>query len=359
MLAAIACFLLGSGGAGSVVTALVLLAAGQGLLKPSVLAIAAQELGRGLDNARVAVCFALYGAIQAGAFAGGFGSGYGSTAHGPVTFTPVFTGAAFLLTMATVLATGLAAILQWSGNDARRLVQEAAPPVNAEAPALGGSDLDAALRRGPVPVGVRGAGVEPSKAALGAGVVIVAAAPLLVGLSAFSGVQFDAIEALRTDSGPLGREWLYSINPVVVIAATALGAIAMIIAALLVPRRVPVLYGIALGLLFFALGGAVLLLGDDKAALGSLLAGTVLTAIGEALVMPLAMSQVIGVSSGRTAPLWAAGWLVASSLLAMPAARVMGEAARGWLAVGMAGCLLAGIALAVLARRIQRAFFAS
>ncbi|MEZ4312831.1 MAG: hypothetical protein R3F14_32815 [Polyangiaceae bacterium] len=315
VVAAVGYLVLGAGGPGSVGVAMVLIALGGGLFKPGVLGVAGQEMGRDLDTPRAALCLLLYGAINFGAFV----SGVGASAAARDSYTTVFFTSAALSFVALVVAAGLVAVLQWAG--ARP--EPAARTLRAE---------------------------------LGGGILIAGVTPLLVAFSVLSAIEFEAMETGGGFSGPTSAAWLFSVNPVVVMAMCGIGATALFV--LWYSKiRVPLLYAIAGGFGVFALGAAVMLLAGQPPSLPLVALGSAFTAAGEAIVMPLAMSRVLGVSNHRWTTLAGSLWLMSSGLFGAVAGFAFTEAPRVGLGLSLLGCLAVGASLAALARLMNRELF--
>ncbi|MEZ4298368.1 MAG: hypothetical protein R3B70_25680 [Polyangiaceae bacterium] len=313
VVAAVGYLVLGAGGPGSVGVAMVLIALGGGLFKPGVLGVAGQEMGRDLDTPRAALCLLLYGAINFGAFV----SGVGASAAARDSYTTVFFTSQHLV--ALVVAAGLLAVLQWAGTRP----EPAARTLRAE---------------------------------LGGGILIAAVTPLLIAFSVLSAIEFEAMETGGGFSGPTSAAWLFSVNPVVVMAMCGIGATALFV--LWYSKiRVPLLYVVAGGFGVFALGAAVMLLAGQPPSLPAVALGSAFTAAGEAIVMPLAMSRVLGVSNHRWTALAGSLWLMSSGLVGAVAGFAFTDAPRAGLGLSLLGCLAACASLAALARLMNRELF--
>jgi len=363
--------LLGNGGAGALWPALLLVAAGQGLLRPSSYAVLAQEIGRGFDNLRVAACFALYVAIDIGAFVGGMTTGLRST--GPAKYQTVFSlstlgfvgGLALSATLVLILAKhsprtspgGAAAPQAGVGGGRREGAQADLPlPQTGDMSRLN----EALLRGGPGGEALArladrdGPPAEPRNGALAAALVLLAVLPCLFAGTAFDTVMFDATDKLPGSAATT----LFNLGTGIDISAALLGTILMLVIALTSRRTAPVLYGAAGGLLLMFVGCALLLAAGDPASLIVVTAAVVFVRLGDVTLVSIALGRFLGGPRARMAPLWAAGWHLAM-MLVLPvssASALTGAAGRTFLGAMVPVCLIAGVLVAVLAPRLERLF---
>jgi dipeptide/tripeptide permease len=307
---------LGVGDVGSLFLAMVLIAAGTGMCRPSGLALAASELKDRSEPVRSALFFLLYAAINLGAVLGPLAAGFGSSAAGPRVVFGVSAGVALV---AAFLAGGLAAGLRFAGGSS-----------NTSPPAGG-------------------------RALLGVVLLWFVLAPSIVMQAAESTAQYTLF------GGPSGmtNAALHVINPIVVMAVSIGGCAALLVISSTSKWTIPSLVLIGAGLVAWGLATGLLSAaprGGDLLPL--LIAVAVVSAAGEAVVGPLALSRAAASGASRLSTLIVAGWLAATSGVSMVAYGLIGLV-NAQIVSGAAAVLsvLAGVALIGLARPLERAFF--
>ena len=302
--------------AAAVLIPLVLLAIGQGLVRPSVFAIAGSELGGRHEPWRNALFALLYLAVNVGATLAPVSAGFTATTVG---FAPVFYLSGGLMLLVAALAAGVAA------------VQRFGPPP------------DEAPRWRSVEIGIL--------------VLLIIASPYLSGLDAVSDAHFDA---LRGDAGANSTStFLAGLNPLIVSGATFILAILFGVLAL-TRVRVPTLPLIGAGMILFALGVAPLLFRIGAGAWGAVVASITVTALGEALVGPLLLSRASADTNPRFATLVLALWIVVSSALSrLPALLSPRSSSMAYsqLIQCLLGCMIGGLVLIALRIPIARHLF--
>lgn len=354
--------ILGHGGQAALWPALLVVAAGQGLVKPASYSVIAHEIGRGMDNLRVAACFALYAAIDIGSFASSLAISRGMPA-GAGRYQTVFSMASLAFVACAAAATGLAVLLAKQGNrpekaPAPRREQDAFDAVYAASPALpeaATSDkdrLNEALLRGARSLAMEPETTgEPRNGALGAGLLLLVLLPSLIAGTAFDIAELEAADKLhgaatRLDDVGLGIELFVSF----------LGGIAMLVVALTARKPAPVFYGAAAGLVLSFLGCVLFFLAASAASTGLLTLAIVCVKSGEVTLVSVALGRFLGGPSRKTIPLWATGWHLVVLGIAPVARLLTGATAQVVLGVMAPICLVAGILLAVFAARLAQLF---
>lgn len=311
-LSALGYVILGVAPAQAMVVPFVMLAIGQGLVRPSLFAIVGGELGRRYESWRNALCAVLYVAINVGAML----APVASTLMSRSGFAPVFFTSAGLMALAAVVATGLA------------VVQRFGPPPD-EAPPWRGAEIGILM-------------------------LLLMAMPYLSGLEAVSTAQYSVLE--RSAGGSLDLS-LMTLNPTIVTLASLMFALVLVVFALS-KVRAPTIPVLGVGLIVFAVGVAPLLFADGMRS--AVVASIAVTALGEALVGPLLISRASADTNPRFATLVVAGWLVFAGLFARspdrvsPGNRVFVHVT---LIVTVLGCLAIGAVLVALYKRIERQLF--
>jgi POT family proton-dependent oligopeptide transporter len=307
---------LGVGGVDSLFLAMVLIAAGTGMCRPSGLALAASELKDRSEPVRSALFFLLYAAINLGAVLGPLAAGFGSSAAGPRVVFGVSAGVALV---AAFLAGGLAAGLRFAGGSS-----------NTSPPAGG-------------------------RALLGVVLLWFVLAPSIVMQAAETTAQYTLF------GGPSGttNAALHVINPIVVMAVSIGGCAALLVISSTSRWTIPSLVLIGAGLVAWGLATGLLSAaprGGDLLPL--LIAVAVVSAAGEAVVGPLALARAAASGAPRLSTLIVAGWLTATSGVSMVAHSLIGLV-DAQIASGAAAVLsvLAGVALIGLAKPLEQAFF--
>lgn len=308
---------LGAGGADELSLAIGLIAAGTGMCRPSGFALAATELRDRSEPVRSALFFLLYAAINLGALVGSFGAGFGGSAAG---FRVVFGISTGLALFAAFVGGGLVAGLRFAGGS-----------TNSSSPSSSGRALS------------------------GVALLWAALAPSILMQAAESSAQYTLF------GGPSGAasSALHIINPMVTIAISIGVCAALLVISSISKWTIPVLVLIGAGLLAWGLASGLLSAaprGGDVLPL--LIAVALVSAAGEAVVVPLALSRAAACGAPRHATLIVAGWLAATSGVSVVAQGVMGLVdARIVSGVGAGFSVLAGIALIGLAKPIEQAFF--
>ncbi|MBK8252999.1 MAG: hypothetical protein IPK82_10055 [Polyangiaceae bacterium] len=317
LVTAIGYFLIAGSTAGSLSTALLVIALGQGLLKPGLFAVAGQEMGLRLDNARAALCFLLYGAINLGASLANLGSGSVAKAAG---LKAAFGASGTLMIVVLVAAIGLSAVLQWVDKKP----EPAATSLRAE---------------------------------MGIGLTLALILPASFGLGAMGDVMFDAIKASPDGFSSRATSWLFNVNPVV-IGLTAVAAAAVMLAVAMGDRvKLPQHYVLAGGLVVYALGGIILAVGGNPLSIPVAALGTAVAALGEGLLFPLGIARAISVSSHRYTGITIAVWLVVTGAVTWLSSVALNESPRLAIGISVVGCLGAGVTLAVFGKVLSRELF--
>lgn len=312
VLSALGYVLIGVAPAQSITVPFVILAVGQGLVRPSLFAIVGGELGRRHESWRNALCAVLYVAINLGAAL----APIASTLMSRSGFTPVFFTSAGLMVLAVVVSVGLA------------VVQRFGPPPDEPPPWRG--------------------------AEIGIMFILFLAMPYLSGLGVVSTAQYNVLD--RSAGGALDVA-LMTLNPTIVTLASLVFALVLVVFALS-KVRAPTLLMLGAGHIVFAIGVAPLLVaGDTRIAV---VASIAVTALGEALVGPLLISRASADTNPRFAALVVAGWLVFSGLFTR-APDLLSERNSVFvvvfLSVTLLGCLVIGALLVALHKRIERQIF--
>ncbi len=233
--------------------AVLLLALGQGLLKPAVFAVAIVELPWPKEHLRSALVVLLYATTNAGALSGSSGSSFVATHSGEAVSFALSSGLALV---SVVLALGVVAV-------------------------------DFVTRR-PQPE----PGPRPGAAVAGAGVLLFATLPYYAAMSLAGAYQFEVLRASGVATASYAS--VFSLNPLTVMLVSAPLFIGLIIVHL-TKVRVSSLFGVGAGLTLFALAMTPLLLSSGPSnALLLVGSASVGMAVGEALVGPLMISRALG-----------------------------------------------------------------
>jgi hypothetical protein len=146
-----------------------------------------------------------------------------------------------------------------------------------------------------------------------------------------------------------------SLNPVVVVIASVL-AFALFLVATLQRWSTPPLLLYGAGVLVFAVGLLPLALAGYS--IGPVLLGTALTAVGEAVVAPVALAYAALASSGRSRALVIAGWILFANVGGQMASIMNAERGLRPVLIVLAVFLVVAGALALaFARTVHRTLF--
>lgn len=302
--------------------AVLILAMGQGLLKPAAFALAASELPFPNEHLRSALMVLMYGATNLSALAGSSGSGAVAVRTGESVSFAIATGFAVV---GVLLAAAVVALDYLAKRDS-----EPEP-----GPAAGG-------------------------VAAGSGILLAFALPYYAAMGLSGGYQFDVLQRSGVGAAYMGS--LYAINPVTVLLTT--GVLFLVFLVLHFARvRLSSLFGIGGGLVIYALGATPLLLVTTfpSSAMLGVGASAVAMAVGESFVGPLLLSRVVGDVPPRFAGVAAGALLSVSygvSWIADAAARPWPAAAGVLLSLTVVVCLVVGVLLLAITRRLERRLYA-
>lgn len=260
-------FLSAADGEGSIRVATIVLAAGQGLLRPSLVALAAIALGRPNEHLRTAAFVVLYGAANVAGLLGPAGGGLAADAGTRVVFVlgASVMGAALLL---AVLLAGLWWVFR--------------APAQEEPPLSG-------------------------RLLAGAGLLIALGVAFTLMLALATEVQLDRARAYGASKMSL----VFSTNPAAVLLLSVIALVACLIMHFS-RARVSALYFVAAGLCIGAAASLPLSIGALGAAGG--FATAAISALAEVAFMPFALSRLAGDHPSRFTPAIVAVWLAATNL---------------------------------------------
>jgi POT family proton-dependent oligopeptide transporter len=309
--------LLGAGGAGDLDVALGLIALGVGLFRPSALALAASELGEGRENVRNALFLLIYVAINVGAFLAPMSLGFLRTRAG---FSVIFGGAAGAALLASILGGGLLLALRFLG------------PAPKDRPAT------------------------DNRAVIGVLLLFVAVVPSIIAQAAESETLYSVAGGAKS---AMTMTAIFGVNPIITIGASLAGCVTMLILSVTTRFTVPTLLVIGAGLVACAIGaGGLALLAAASAPLPLLMLVTAITAVGEAVTGPLALSRASVAAPPRFSALMIGGWMAATSGVGMVAHALSGLGVSGITLVGAAlASAAAGASLILFSRPMAVSFF--
>lgn len=298
--------------------ALLVLALGQGLLKPSAMALAVVELPHPRSHLRAAALVVLYATTNVSALAAGPAA---SAVARQVGFRAAFVSSAVMATLAALLAVVFAAL--WYA-------------LRAKAP-------EEAQER-----------LEPRKVALGGLVIVLALAPYQMLISLHSSV---AMDLAYKGSSAVSVGTIAGLNPVAVLIS-AFVVLACLVAFHSMRLGSHTLYAIGGGLSLTAFAMIPLLLsGGSLVAIGT---SEVAVGVAEVLVTPFALSRIAGDLPPRFAALGVAVYQSVAALLGLAATALRGAlVGAGPLMVGVAALvvLVVGIATFAAAAPLKRALY--
>lgn len=299
--------------------ALVAASLGHGMIWPSLYGAVARALRGERESLRVATFFLAYLAINAGSFVVTFAT-QGAREIG---YRAVFGASGGVAALAFVLAAAMGVVVL-----ATRRSAEEDPPAPARAPHL----------------------------AAVAALVVVAAVPWIAALQAM-----DAWHTLVPDFFDRfgdSTPFLFAINPVVVIALTAILALTFLVLHAL-RARVPALAFAGAGLAVVGVAAVltVAVVGPEVS-LGALATAAVVSAIGEALFLAPFLSRLAGDLPHRLETAVIALWSLVTRGLGMAIAPLVAEepALRALLWLGGLSAVVAGVGLAIAAFPLRRVF---
>jgi POT family proton-dependent oligopeptide transporter len=324
---------------------LVVVALGAGIFRPCPWAIAAEELshetspsgaaqGDAPMSARrfaavAAMACVLYGSVNGAAAASSYVMGFLRNTSGP---RAVFAFAAFVM----VLCLAISGVVFFFGRTTDAKTASAA--------------LDPYRAPGAAPLRV----ARPATGLAFAGLALLLVIELPYSMA--SALSFYPVEMGQSGAGLSSAtiELISLVNPLVVVVATVF-AFALLLVATLQRWSTPPLLLYGVGVLVFAVGLVPLALGSSVALL---LLGITITAVGEALVAPIAMAYAALAAKGRPAALVVSVWILLSNA-GSQISRVM-SAERGFrpLLIVLAVILVvAGGATLAVARMVHRTLF--
>lgn len=318
--------LLGAGGPSGLYPAFALIALGSGLVRPSVLAIAATEIGDGRENARNALFYVVYVATNLGALlAPSVGTFMGSL----LGYAGWFGVAAGVSLLASILAGGFFAALRFM-----------APP----------EDKDP-----------RAPATPPSSPGVGRAVIAVAVLLIAVSPSTIANaVEWTVRYSMAGGAtSAVTMSAVHAVNPVVTIAVSVAGAVTMLVLAVATRWTAPTIILIGAGLVLAGIGsGGLSALAWLGAPMPLVILVSAVSGVGEGIFYPLALARVSSATSPRLSPLLIAGFLTATSALSFVATSLssLGGGAFGRILLGAAAlaCVAAGALLAVFSRTVER-----
>lgn len=323
------CAVLANGDAATVPLALALFAAGSGLFKPSLYAIASTELGARDENARNALFLALTGAASLGAFVAPIGLGFVRTTFSMRGLVHV-AAAGFLFI--SILCGGLVAALI-AMRDAVRDKRDKPPPAAPEGPARQG------------------------RAHRGVLVLLLLLAPYFIGHALASNEAFTALMGAGSGSNMM---FLYGADSIALMLVTVAGLVTLLALSLSSSKAAPTLLIIGAGLFLFALGAEVILsLRGGGVSLLMVIAGLGLLGAGGALIDPLALSRISAGASPRSSTLLIAAWMVITNGLSTLGSIASTDPAGPGLSLAAGAAFVSSVLLFVLCKRITRSFFSS
>jgi dipeptide/tripeptide permease len=333
-IACVGCAVLANGDAATVPLALALFAAGSGLFKPSLYAIASTELGIKNENARSALFFALTGAASLGAFLAPIGLGFVRTTFSMRGLVHVAAaGFLFISILCGGLVAALFAMRDATRDATRDAMRDKPPPAAPEGPARQG------------------------RAHRGVLVLLLLLAPYFIGHALASNEAFTALMGAGSGSNMM---FLYGADSIALMLVAAAGFVTLLALSLSSSKAAPTLLILGAGLFLFALGAEVILsLRGGGASLLMVIAGLGLLGAGGALIDPLALSRISAGASPRSSTLLIAAWMVITNGLSTLGSIASSDPAGPGLSLAAGAAFVSGVLLFVLSKRITQAFFPS